>query len=128
MTHYIRAEIGRPCLHALIVALAALPAIILPSSVDAGKTKAHSEYLRRTDPDPSIRQNIKETDEKAAIIAPLNTLEGHTKALRSAEFSPDGKTVVTASEDKMARVWDSATGNLLATMEGHSKPIWIAVF
>jgi len=47
MTHYKRAEIWRPYLHALVVALAPLLTIIAPSSLDAGKSKAHSESLMR---------------------------------------------------------------------------------
>ena len=32
----------------------------------------------------------------------------------SAQFSPDGARIVTASGDKTARVWDAATGKQLA--------------
>ena len=39
--------------------------------------------------------------------------------MRSAQFSPDGTRIVTASEDKTARVWDAATGKALATLAGH---------
>jgi WD40 repeat protein len=44
------------------------------------------------------------------------TLSGHNRAVASAQFSADGKRVVTASHDKTARVWDAQTGALLATL------------
>lgn len=33
-------------------------------------------------------------------------LKGHTDTVWSASFSPDGKKIVTASDDRSARVWD----------------------
>ena len=38
----------------------------------------------------------------------------------SAAFSPDGKRIVTASEDSTARVWDAATGQELPYLSGHT--------
>lgn len=38
------------------------------------------------------------------------TFRGHSGALKSALWSPDGRFVVTASDDMTARVWDAATG------------------
>ena len=40
----------------------------------------------------------------------LLTFRGHTQPLVSASFSPDGTRVVTASDDKTAKVWDAKTG------------------
>ena len=37
-------------------------------------------------------------------------LEGHTSLVRSAAFSPDGKTLVTGGADRSIRLWDPATG------------------
>ena len=44
----------------------------------------------------------------------LQVLEGHTAA-----FSPDGKRVVTGSEDGTARLWDATNGKELAVLRGH---------
>ena len=33
---------------------------------------------------------------------------------------PDGRRVVSASDDNTLKVWDIATGECVATLEGHS--------
>ena len=39
--------------------------------------------------------------------------------MNSAVFSPDGKLVVTGSDDPTARTWDVATGRTLHPLRGH---------
>jgi WD40 repeat protein len=51
------------------------------------------------------------------------TLSGHTDAVNDAAFSPDGNRIVTASKDRTARLWDAATGRLLATFSGHTDAV-----
>jgi len=46
-------------------------------------------------------------------------LSGHQSWVRSAIFSPDGKRVVTASDDSTARVWDAVTGEQIQSLAGH---------
>ena len=36
---------------------------------------------------------------------------------------PDGRRVVSASDDKTLKVWDVATGECVATLEGHSSVV-----
>jgi WD40 repeat protein len=50
----------------------------------------------------------------------LLTLKGHTRRVNSAAFSPDGKRLVSAADDKIVKVWDVETGQELLTLEGHS--------
>ena len=55
-------------------------------------------------------------------------LSGHTGAVVSASFSPDGKRVVTASQDKTARVWDAETGKPLGAPMTHEEGVNSASF
>jgi len=38
---------------------------------------------------------------------------GHKDNVNSAQFSPDGQRVVTASRDKTAQLWDAASGKAI---------------
>ncbi len=47
----------------------------------------------------------------------------------SAAFSPDGKRIVTASDDNTARLWDAATGEAIgAPLRGHNERVLCAAF
>ena len=46
-----------------------------------------------------------------------------TSSVTSAAFSPDGSRIVTASEDKTARIWDAATGKEIAVLRGHDDAV-----
>ena len=54
----------------------------------------------------------------AAPAEPL-TLKGHTGWVGGVAFSPDGKTIATASADHTAKFWDAATGKELTTLKAH---------
>ncbi|MCZ8048580.1 MAG: AAA-like domain-containing protein [Microcystis sp. LE19-41.2A] len=56
------------------------------------------------------------------------TLLAHQNTVITAAFSPDGKRIVTASEDNTARVWDAETGREIASLNGHQKAVITAAF
>jgi hypothetical protein len=62
---------------------------------------------------------MKAIAEKAAAETAL-TLMGHLEAVYSVKFSPDGKRIVSGSEDNTLKVWDAQTGQELLTLKGHS--------
>jgi WD40 repeat protein/DNA-binding SARP family transcriptional activator len=52
----------------------------------------------------------------------VHRLDAHTGAVGGLAFGADG-TLVTASEDGTARVWDLATGRERSTFRGHNAPV-----
>ena len=52
----------------------------------------------------------------------------HKAEVRAASFSPDGARIVTASDDKTARIWDAKTGQQMTTFRGHTNAVNSAVW
>jgi WD40 repeat protein/serine/threonine protein kinase len=58
----------------------------------------------------------------------IRTLKGHTNYVYDVAFSPDGKRLATASDDKTVKVWDAQTGKELFTSKGHNHWVKSVVF
>ncbi|MGA9995009.1 MAG: hypothetical protein WBP93_06330 [Pyrinomonadaceae bacterium] len=83
-------------------------------------------------PDEKYLVAVAEGDNKAQLFdvstkKKLVDLTGHTGAMTGADFSPDGKYVVTSSADKTSRIWD-LTGKLIAELRGHTGAVNTAFF
>jgi WD40 repeat protein len=59
---------------------------------------------------------------------PVAQLRGHGDDVTSATFSPDGKFVVTASEDTTARLWEVSGWRCQTVLRGHAGPVRCASF
>lgn len=55
--------------------------------------------------------------------APHAVLWGHEAAVHDVAWSPDGRRIITASQDKTARVWDGESGQLLHVLSGHQADV-----
>ncbi|MBO7229695.1 MAG: PD40 domain-containing protein, partial [Bacteroidales bacterium] len=54
----------------------------------------------------------------------LQTLEGHSFAVSSVCWSPDGKYLASGSGDKTVIIWEANSGEILKTLEGHSYSVY----
>lgn len=55
--------------------------------------------------------------------ASLRLFEGHQGDINDCTFSPDGKLVLSASDDKTLRLWDASTGQVIHVLFGHENNV-----
>jgi WD40 repeat protein len=58
----------------------------------------------------------------------LLSLRGHAKLVSAVAFSPDGKRLASASNDRTIKVWNMATGENIMTLEGHTGNVLAVAF
>jgi WD40 repeat protein len=58
----------------------------------------------------------------------LLTLKGHFREVMSVSFSPDGKQLVSGSDDKSVKLWDATTGKETLTLNGHTARVMTVTF
>ncbi|RYO00688.1 putative WD repeat-containing protein, partial [Alternaria tenuissima] len=58
----------------------------------------------------------------------LQTLKGHSLGVNAVAFSPDGKTLASASTDRTAKVWNAGSGKALQTLNDHSDKVYAVAF
>jgi WD40 repeat protein len=56
------------------------------------------------------------------------TLKGHSGCVNTIGFSPDGTRVITGSEDRTVKLWDTKTGAEVLTLKGHTESVQTASF
>ncbi|MFJ5974483.1 trypsin-like peptidase domain-containing protein [Streptomyces sp. NPDC093060] len=65
----------------------------------------------------------------AAAHPLIRSLTGHVGTVDSLVFSPDGRTLATASSDRAVRLWDTATGKAIgAPLTGHTDAVESVAF
>jgi WD40 repeat protein len=105
----------------------------LPSR-EGGRALEEIKGVYAANPLPEVSQAMAsqfyaQFGEEKGPLRPLYIREfsKHTGRVRSAVFSPDGKKILTASEDQTAKLW-SFEGDLLANFTGHIGHLQNAVF
>ncbi len=69
-----------------------------------------------TQAEEALRQSIQD-------VSPLTTIKAHTDLIRTIDFSGDSRKLITASDERTARLWEVPSGWILAALRGHTDAV-----
>ena len=94
--------------------------VALTEAIKAGRLISKSIWKPWVAPETKIK--VVSTLREAVYGYQTKTLK-HGETISSSSFSPDGKTIASASYDGTVKLWDSATGKEIKTFEATSNRI-----
>ena len=95
--------------------------IQLSGRIDRGRSPLIDELLDKADKsEPGARLILADTSLTHPGGALTNILKSHSGAVETLAVSPDGRRVVSGSEDWTLRLWDLQTNSVVRTFEGHA--------
>ena len=108
----------------------------LPEGPQKERAKARAEALKQTltaslPPQPSIPAASSPSAERRYVLPEGATVVpqmGHSAPVEAVAFSPDGRIVVSGSDDGTLKLWDVASGALVRTLKGHNQGVWSVAF
>ena len=54
----------------------------------------------------------------------VHTFKGHTGSVYAVAVTPDGRHIISGSDDKLVKVWNVASKSLVSTCAGHNQAVW----
>jgi eukaryotic-like serine/threonine-protein kinase len=89
---------------------------------------ARSLQLVPSESDPLVHAVRRNLEAWSHAIPRLRLVLPHQGSVRAVGFSPDGRTVLTAGDDGLARLWDARTGHPAGLVLNHGSVIRAAAF
>ena len=74
------------------------------------------------------RNNLDTTISNSYIDSSLQTLMEHFDYVNSVSYSPDGKKIISGSDDNTIKIWDANTRQCLNTLEGHTFSVYSVAY
>ncbi|SAL04306.1 WD-40 repeat-containing protein [Caballeronia arationis] len=124
----------------LIAIVTAHQALTAKQQATASEIAANAENMAMDNPDEGLllaiaARNVDQVPKADALfrwaegnLAYDRILRGHEQAVTAVQFSPDGKLLASAGEDKTVRLWDASTGRQRQILSGHEDTIYSVQF
>jgi WD40 repeat protein len=115
-------------------------AAVITAAVKSALSKGNWRGALALDPDNSEGLRMKLAAETGITPQPkppesqpepkrqVRVLEGHSGGVNCVAFSPDGKQIVSSSDDQTIKIWDAETGVEIKTLAGHYSSIYSVAF
>ena len=117
--------------HICLFLVFALCLLCFPMGCDDNSTSPPSDTASSNDTDPpgdTTPPGGKGIDWSSENVKELVTLRGDSGYAIAAAFSPDGRTLASASSDTTIELWDVAGRKEVATLRGHTQYVQSVAF